>query len=161
MTILLWCLACALIVAGIAGNVLPAVPGIPLVFLGLLLGAWIDHFQKVSGWSVGILAALTVLALGVDIVGTAIGMKRVDASREALVGSVIGALLGLFAGVPGLILGPFVGAVIGEFIARRDLYRAGRVGAASWLGMVFAAAIKLAVSVAMVGIFAAAYLFWK
>ncbi len=152
--------ASLLVIAGIAGTILPALPGTPLVFLGLLLAAWMDHFQKVGGWTITILAVLTILSLFVDVFAVALGVKRVDASRQAIVGAMLGTFIGLFMGIPGLIFGPLVGAAAGEFIARRDLYRAGQVGLASWLGMLLGSALKLALTFLMVGLFILAY-FWK
>jgi uncharacterized protein len=157
---ILWAIAVILILAGIAGTILPALPGAPLVFAGLLLGAWIDGFQKVGGVPLTVLAVLTIISLVADVAAAAFGAKHVDASRQALIGAVLGAVFGLFAGLGGLILGPFIGAAVGEFIARRDLLRAGKVGLGTWIGMVFGAAAKLALCFAMVGIFITAYL-WK
>ena len=64
MNALYWTAAVLLIVAGLAGTVLPALPGPPLVFAGLLLGAWIDGFNKVGGWTLTILAILSFAASG-------------------------------------------------------------------------------------------------
>ena len=154
----LWVLALLLVLAGIAGAVLPAIPGAPLVFGGLLLGAWIDGFAKV-GWFplvlIGLLAALTFV---VDVAATAFGAKRVGASPLALVGAGIGTVVGLFFGLLGVLLGPFAGAAIGEYVARRDLRQAGHVGLGTWLGILLGSAAKVALSLAMVGVFAVAWL---
>ncbi len=154
----LWALALLLVLAGLAGAVLPAIPGAPLVFAGLLLGAWIDGFQKV-GWLpltvAGLLAALTV---AVDLAATALGAKRVGASPLALVGAAVGTVAGLFFGLVGVVVGPFAGAVLGEYAARRDLRQAGRAGLGTWLGIVLGSAVKIGLLLAMVGVFAVAWL---
>jgi uncharacterized protein len=160
MDALLWTIAVLLILTGVAGTVLPALPGAPLVFAGLLLGAWIDNFEKVGGLPLTILAILSILSLVTDVAAAAIGAKKVNASRQALLGAALGAVFGLFAGLGGLIFGPFIGAAIGEFVARKDVIRAGHVGFATWVGMIFGVAAKLALCFAMVGIFITAY-FWK
>lgn len=87
MTTLLWILAIAAVVVGIAGTILPALPGAALVFAGLALGAWLDDFTRVSGWTVALLAVLMLLAWATDYVAAALGAKRVCASPQALVGA--------------------------------------------------------------------------
>jgi uncharacterized protein len=156
-TVLLWLLVAALVLIGLAGAVLPALPGVPLVFAGLWLGAWIDDYRQVSGLTVGVLGALTVLALIVDFAASALGAKRVGASRQAVAGAAIGAVVGIFFGLPGLLLGPFIGAVAGELAARGDMDRAAQVGLATWMGLLFGTLAKLSLSLAMLGIFIAAY----
>jgi uncharacterized protein YqgC (DUF456 family) len=156
---LLWILATVLVLAGIAGVFLPALPGTPLVFAGLLLGAWIDGFQRVGWPTLAALALLTVLSLVIDFLLSAVGARKMGAGRSALQGAVAGMVVGLFFGPLGLILGPFIGAFAGEYLAGRDLLRAGKAGLGTWLGLLGGIAVKLALSVAMVGIFVAAY-FW-
>ena len=152
-------LAGLLVVVGLVGTLLPAIPGVPLIFGGLLLAAWAEHFQYVGAWALVAIGVLALLAWGVELVATALGAKRFGASRMAVAGAVIGTLVGLFLGIPGLILGPFVGAAVGEFLARRDLLQAGRAGIGTWLGLVVGAALKIALSFAMVAVFLAARIF--
>jgi hypothetical protein len=158
MTVLLWLLVVVLVVVGIAGTVLPALPGVTLVFAGLLLAAWVDGFEKVGWLPLVVLCLLTALSFVVDFAATALGAKRVGATRLAVVGAFVGTVAGFFLGLPGLILGPFVGATVGELISNRDLGRAGKVGLGTWVGMVFGTAAKLALAFSMLGIFAAAWL---
>jgi uncharacterized protein YqgC (DUF456 family) len=156
-TALLWLAVALLVVVGMAGAVLPALPGVPLVFAGLWLAAWIDDYTLVSGWTVGVLGVLSLLAMAVDLVATALGAKKVGASRQAIAGAAIGTFVGVFFGLMGLLLGPFIGAVAGELVARGRLDQAMDVGVATWMGLLFGTLAKLALSLAMVGIFAAAY----
>ncbi|HEX4963709.1 MAG TPA: DUF456 domain-containing protein [Thermoanaerobaculia bacterium] len=143
---------------GIVGTVLPALPGAPLVFLGLLCGAWADGFKKVGWFTLSILAILMVLTFVVDFLASRWGAKRVGASWLALAGASVGTIVGLFLGIPGLIFGPFLGAVLGEWISVRNLRQAGKVGMGTWLGMILGTAAKLALVFAMVGIFTLAYM---
>ncbi len=159
MTVLLWLLAVALILIGIAGTVLPALPGALLVFGGIVLGAWIDDFTRVPVWLVVVLGVLTLLAWLVDYVAAAAGAKRVGASRYAVVGAMIGTVLGIVTGLWGLIFMPLVGAALGEFIAQRNLRRAGHVGLATWLGLLAGTVAKVGIVFAMVGSFVVALLF--
>ena len=154
-----WLAAILMIVAGIAGTVLPALPGPPLVFGGLLVAAWIDGFQKVGAVTLIVLGVLTVVAAAVDLVAGIYGAKRVGASRSALVGASIGTVFGIFFGLPGLIFGPFAGALAGELLARGSASRAGRVAVATWIGLAIAIAVKLALVCVMIGMFVLAYLF--
>jgi uncharacterized protein YqgC (DUF456 family) len=154
---ILMLLAVVLVVAGIVGTVLPALPGAPLVFLGLLLAAWAHNFEKVGWVTLTILAVLTVLTFVVDFMAASLGAKRVGASWAALAGAALGMIVGLFFSIPGLILGPFVGAVLGEYFARKDWAQARRVGVGTWLGMLLGIAGKLALIFTMVGIFVLAY----
>jgi uncharacterized protein YqgC (DUF456 family) len=157
VTILLWLLVVALILIGLAGAVLPAIPGVPLVFAGLWLAAWIDGYARVGGWTLGVLGVQTLLAMSVDLVATALGAKKVGASRHAIAGAAIGTFVGLFFGLLGLLLGPFIGAVAGEMMARGKMGQAMDVGVATWIGLLFGTLAKLALSLAMVGVLVFAY----
>jgi uncharacterized protein YqgC (DUF456 family) len=156
-TTALWILAVLLVLAGLVGIVLPALPGTFLVFLGLLLAAWIDGFDKVGWGVIALLGGLAVLSTVLDFVVTGLGARRAGASKQAVVGAAAGTIAGLFFGLPGLFLGPFVGAAAGEYLARRDAVQAGRAGLGTWLGIVLGTAVKLGLAIAMVGLFIAAY----
>ena len=150
---LYYVLAGALVIIGLAGVVLPALPGLPLMFAGMWLAAGAGGYDQVGVGTVIMLAVLTLLSLGVDIVAALLGAKRVGASRLALLGAAIGTVAGLFLGLAGIIIGPFVGALLGEWLHGRRLGMAARVGVGTWLGIVFAAVLKLTLGFAMLGIF--------
>lgn len=154
---LLWIAAVALVLLGFAGTILPAIPGVPLVFVGLVLAAAADDFTRVSWPSLFLMAMLTLAAIAVDFAAAALGARRVGASPWALFGAAMGSLVGLAFGIPGLLLGPFLGAGAGEWLARRDLRRAGKVGFATWLGLLAAAVTKIGIAFAMIGLFAFAW----
>jgi hypothetical protein len=158
MTTLLWVLAVALILVGIAGVILPALPGVMFVFGGILLAAWIDDFALISGWTVGLLGLLAAVAFVVDYVASTIAAQRAGASKEGLIGAALGTVLGIFTGLIGLLFMPLVGAAIGEFIAHRNAIRAGQIGVATWLGLLVGTVVKLAIVFTMVGVFIAALL---
>ena len=158
MIAFLWTAAIALILIGLAGTVLPVVPGATLVFGGIVLAAWIDGFARIPVWVLLLLAVLTAMAWIVDYVAAALGAKRAGASTLALVGAVGGTLAGIFSGLWGLLFMPLAGAAIGEYIAQRDLRRAGKVGVATWIGLLLGTAVKVAIVFAMIGIFVAALL---
>lgn len=156
---LLYILAAILILVGLLGVVLPAIPGVPLMFVGMLLAAWVGGFEQIGIPTLVALGLLTLLSIGVDVWAAALGAKRVGASRLALIGAVVGTFAGFFFGPMGLFVGPFAGAVIGQLLHGRKLDGAGvghatRVGFGTWLGIVFGIALKLMLALAMLGLFA-------
>ena len=150
-TILWWLLAGLVVIAGLAGTVIPVLPGVPLVFAGLFLGAWIGNFETIGWITVGVLAMLAVVAGAVDFLAGALGAKYLGASSRAFWGATLGAIVGIFFGLPGIVLGPFIGAVLGELSVGSDLLQSGRSGLGAWLGMVVATAAKLAIAFLMIG----------
>ncbi len=176
LPILLWVLVAVLIIVGFAGTILPALPGIPLIYGGIFLAAYIDNFQRIGWPTLLILAAMALFAMGVDLAAGYFGAKKAGASKLALLGAALGTIFGLFAGLIGVFIFPFVGAFIGEYISRsRALNQhvdaqaapvlsqkdqalgAAKVGIATWLGLVVGAVTKVAVGLMMVGVFALAY----
>lgn len=154
-----WIGAIALIVLGFLGNILPLLPGAPLLVAGFVMGAWLDDFQRVGGVWLAVLVALGVLLAVIDFVSGAWGAKKVGASKHAVIGATIGSIVGIFFGLIGILLGPFVGAFAGELMVKSDITRAGNVGFATWLGIVIGAVAKVGLSLMMIAMFAFAYLF--
>ncbi len=157
LDVLLWILAAVLVLIGLAGSVLPALPGVPLVFTGLFIAAWAGEFARVSWPTLLLLGLLTLLSFVIDFAATALGAKRVGATRLAIIGALLGTLAGVFLGLPGLIIGPFLGAVIGELLSHGQVQQATRAGLATWMGLLFGTLAKLALVFTMLGVFAAAY----
>ena len=151
-TILWWLLAGLIVIAGLAGTVIPALPGVPLVFAGLFVGAWIGNFETIGWITIGVLALLALVAWAVDFLAGALGARYLGASSRAFWGATVGAIVGIFFGLPGIVLGPFIGAVLGELSGGSDLRQSGRSGLGAWLGMVVATAAKLAIAFLMIGI---------
>ena len=110
-----WVLAISLMVVGVAGTILPVLPGTILVLAGVFVGAWIDGFTRVSGWTVGFLAVLAMLAWATDYVAALLGAKKAGASPAAVAGAALGTLLGIFMGFVGLLFMPLLGAAAGEY----------------------------------------------
>ena len=137
MTVFLWVLAVAMMAIGVAGTILPALPGPTLVFAGIL-------------------AALSWV---VDLAAGAAGAKRVGASPWAIAGAAIGTVAGVFTGFVGLLFLPLAGAAIGEYLAKRDVRVAGKAGVATWLGLLVGTALKVAIVFAMLGLFAGSLIF--
>lgn len=155
---LLWILCAALIVAGLAGTVLPVLPGTVLVWGGIVLGAWIDDFQRVGTTTLTVVTVLAALAWALDYVAGLLGARKAGASRQALLGAAIGTVVGLFMGVVGVLFMPLVGAALGEYLAQKDETRAVRVGVATWVGIMLGLMAKVVLAFVMVGLFIAALL---
>ena len=156
---LLYGLAALLVIVGLLGVVLPALPGLPLVFAGMLVAAWAGGFEEIGVVTLVVLGLLTLVSFLVDFWATAHGARRVGASRKALIGAVLGTFAGLFFAPIGLFIGPFAGALIGELMHGRELRTAARVGFGTWLGIVMAIVLKLGLAFAMLGIFAFAWFY--
>jgi uncharacterized protein YqgC (DUF456 family) len=157
-TVLWWVLAALIVIGGLAGTVVPALPGVPLIFAGLVLAAWATGFETVGWGTIGVLAVLTALAVIIDFLSAAFGAKRQGASPRAFWGATIGAVVGMFFGLAGILLGPFIGAVVAELSAGRGAQQAGRSGYGVWVGLVLGTAAKLAIAFLMLGIFLTKYI---
>lgn len=155
---LLWVLCALLMVLGLAGTVLPVLPGTLLVWAGIVLGAWIDDFTQISMTTLAVITVLAVLAWALDYAAGWMGAQRAGASKQALIGAAVGTVLGLFMGFVGVLFMPLVGAALGEYLARKDHGRAAKVGVATWVGIVVGLVAKVVISFIMVGIFIAALL---
>lgn len=150
---ILWIFAAILTVTGLSGLLLPIVPGAPVLLLGLLLGAWAEDFQYIGLWTLLVLAAMAMLTYAVEFAASALGVKKYGGSKRAMVGAVLGGIVGLFLGIPGILLGPFVGAVIGELSMQRSLDEASRAGFGTVVGLAIGLAGKFAIGIAMIGLF--------
>ena len=154
-----WFIAAFLILGGLAGVFLPLLPGVPLLMAGLWLIAWLDHFQRVGTAILCLLGLLTLLAWLADYLAAVWAVKKVGASRHALWGAGAGSILGLFAGLAGLLLGPMLGAWLGEKSAGRSWRQAGIAGLAAGTGLIVSTLVKLMLAMLMLGIFAWAWWF--
>ena len=150
-------IAASLIAVGLVGAIVPVLPGIPLIFGGLWLLAGVDHYRHISpGWLLGI-ACVGAVGLTVDLLAGALGAARVGASRRAVWGALLGTVIGVFFGLPGLLLGPFFGALVGELSAGNSILRSAHVGMGAWAGLIFGTIVKLVSSVTMVALFGAVW----
>ena len=154
-----WLVALAIlfIVLGSIGAFLPVLPGVPIVFLGMLTLAWQNNFQTVSLTVITILGVIALLAFLVDFVLAFYTTKKAGASKYALWGLAIGSLLGLVLGGLGIFVGAILGALLGEYVFNRNLHQATVAGLSAGVGFVIAFVLKLLLLLVMLGIFAYAY----
>jgi len=136
-----------LIILGIAGSVLPILPGPSLGLFGLLLLALVKHFiPPLTPPLIAIMAILTFVATGLDYITPVIGAKRYGASKWGVWGSVAGMAIGIFISPLGMLLGAFIGAVVAEWLVQKEKGKALKAGWGVFIGTLFGAVLKLAVS---------------
>ncbi|MGE7139505.1 DUF456 domain-containing protein [Luteibacter sp. NPDC031894] len=159
MDLVLYLLAAALIVGGVAGAILPVLPGIPMIFGGIWLAAAVDQYRHLGwGWLVAI-GIVGAVGIALDFVSASLGAKRIGASPRALWGAGVGTVVGMFFGIPGLIIGPFAGAMVGELWSGTSVLRSAHVGVGTWVGMLVGMLAKVVISFLMIGMAGLALLF--
>ncbi|HEX7342523.1 MAG TPA: DUF456 domain-containing protein [Rhodanobacteraceae bacterium] len=158
LDIVLYIVAAVLVIGGLAGSILPILPGIPMIFGGLWLAAWVDGYHHVSGWTIGIVAVLGIIAMAMDFIAGAMGAKRVGASKRAVWGSLLGTIIGMFFGFAGIIIGPFAGALVGELLDGNSVLRSTHVSIGTWIGMLVGTLFKLMLSFMMIGVWVVAWI---
>ncbi|MDE2279248.1 MAG: DUF456 domain-containing protein [Xanthomonadaceae bacterium] len=157
--IVFYTLGAILIVGGLLGAILPSLPGVPMIFGGIWLVAAVDNYRHLGLWWLLLIGALGALGVIVDFIAGTLGAKRVGASKRALWGASLGTFVGMFFGIPGILLGPFAGALLGELASGTSVLRSAHVGIGTWLGLLFGALVKLVISLMMIGLFGTAMLF--
>jgi len=145
-----------LLLVGLVGSVLPALPGTILIFAGALLHAFAYHFDPIGPWRLALLGVLTVLAYALDYAAGALGVQRFGGSRWAIAGAIVGAIVGVFFALPGIILGPLIGALAAEYAYTRKLDTSARAALGTVVGLLVGAVAKVGIGLAMIGLF----LFW-
>ncbi len=144
-------LALIFFVAGMAGTILPILPGAPLIWFGMLIYGFFTGFSNLSFsfflWQ-GMAVAMVFL---IDYVANIWGVRKYGGSRHAVWGSLAGIFFGvIFMGPPGIIFGPFVGAIAGELLVRKPLNEAVRSGIGSLVGIIGSMAFKILVQGVMI-----------
>lgn len=154
MAILGWILVVGLFIVGLAGAVIPVLPGVVAVYAAFFVYGWFftfDHF----GWGFWILQTVIVIVLLVaDYAVGAWGVKRFGGSKASVWLSTIGAIIGPFV-IPGfgLIIGPFVGAVLGEMFSGSSFQKSLKVGVGSVVGLFSSMVVKILLQIVMIVVF--------
>lgn len=142
--------------AGVAGTVIPLLPGTTLIIAAAVVHRWLAGPEAGASWPLlGWLTLLYLLSLLIDFVSGALGSKKFGASRLGIIGGLIGTVIGIFFGLPGIFLGPLAGALIGEALAMRELGPIVKAGFGTFLGTVLGIAGRLTVGLLMVASFLA------
>jgi uncharacterized protein YqgC (DUF456 family) len=139
---------------GLIGSILPALPGTPLVFLAAVGHRLYFGEASASNLVLGVLGGLMVISLVFDYAATALGAKKFGATWRGAVGAVIGGLIGLFFAIPGIILGPFLGAMIFEMLGDKEFKHAARAGLGATIGLLLGILGKFSIAVVMSILFA-------
>lgn len=140
-----------LIFLGLAGSLLPILPGPPLSFIGLLLLALVRTFSSpLTPTLIIVMGLLTVAAVAADHIIPVWGARRYGASKWGLWGSVTGMVIGIFFSPWGMLLGGLVGAVVAEWLAYRETGQALRAGWGVIVGILLGTVLKLVLSAVMV-----------
>ena len=150
--ILVIILSFLLMLVGLAGVVLPILPGIPLAWLGLFIYAIVTGFESISITTVVVFFVLTVLALLIDFLAPMLGAKKYKATKWGVFGSFVGLMVGIiFLGFWGIIIGPFVGAFLAEFLARRQFNIALKTAIGTVIGFLAGTMLKIILIFIMMG----------
>ena len=139
---------------GLAGTVIPFIPGSPFIFTGALLYAWHTKFTVISWGTLSILLFLVVASQILEYLASLLGAKRYGAGKWGIIGAFVGGLVGLFlGGIFGIIIGPFLGAVVFEMVGGRELNDSLKIGLGTMVGFIGGAIGKFIIGLIMVGIF--------
>ena len=139
---------------GLAGAVLPGLPGTPLVFVAALAHRLYFGDKGAAGWVLIALGLMAGVSLLLDFLATTYGARKLGATWRGMVGAGVGAMLGLFFAPVGLLLGPLIGAAAAEMLGGREWREAGKAGIGATLGVLAGTLGKLACCLAMIGLFA-------
>ena len=161
MTAIFITIGLILLIIGILGIIYPALPGLPLMFVGALSIAYAHEFTYMAWWSLGAVLLIAIIGSILDYVAGTLGAKFTGASKQALLGSLLGAFVGgvlsLFGMWPAIFLGPLVGAAVGEYIAKQDLLKAGKVGIGTFIGFIAGVIAKIGCALMIVLIVSTAH----
>ena len=139
---------------GLAGTVLPMLPGLPIMWAGALIYALFTGFEDIGWTFLVVFGALTAITTLLDYVANLYGARKMGASGWGIFGAVLGMLAGLLsAGLIGLLVGSFLGAVLGEILGGRESSQALKAGLGTFLGFLGGTFIKFVVGCAMLGVF--------
>jgi uncharacterized protein YqgC (DUF456 family) len=150
----LFILTIVIMLIGLAGTIIPMLPGLPVMWLGALIYALFTGFEKIGWTFLVIFGLLTAITTVLDYVANLYGAKKMGATGWGLLGAFLGMLIGLFAGgLIGLLLGSFLGAILGEILGGRKGSQALKAGVGTFLGFLGGTLIKFVIGCAMMGIF--------
>lgn len=147
MDIFLSILAILLLIIGLVGAIIPAVPGPIISYVGLVSLYFSSH-QPFTDRFMLLWAAIAIGITVLDNIVPVLGTQKMGGSKKGIWGSIIGLIFGLlFLGPFGILIGPFVGAVLGELIGGKEFNLALKAGFGSFLGFLTGTILKLVFSV--------------
>lgn len=154
MELFWWGVALVLMAIGLIGCVLPIFPGTTVILAAAILHRFMLGPEKsIDWWSIAGLVALTLASYALDFAGSWYGARRFGATRWGGAGAIAGGIIGLFFGLPGLLIGPIIGTFAGEIVGGQRLVAAGRAGWGALLGNLAGISAKLLLGLAMISWF--------
>ena len=136
-----------LLIIGLAGTIIPLLPGIPFMFVTILIYGFIDNWQVINPWFVISIGIITAISMFIDYYSGVWGAKKYGASRAGTWGAILGGILGLFIMGPlGLFLGPLIGVLIGEVLSGKSLDKAIDAGIGTFVGVLGGTVIRVFIS---------------
>uniref|UniRef100_UPI004026E6D3 DUF456 domain-containing protein n=2 Tax=Candidatus Wujingus californicus TaxID=3367618 RepID=UPI004026E6D3 len=152
--IILFAISIIIMLAGMAGIIVPIIPSIPLIWLGSFIYAIFTHFEKITWVVLLIFALLTIFSIVLENIGNVYGAKRFGATKWGIIGSIVGTGVGFYTGGPiGLILGPVIGTIVFEFIGGKGYKGALKSGLGNFVGFLGGSILKFVVGLAMIIVF--------
>jgi uncharacterized protein len=143
-----------LMIAGLAGSVLPFVPGAPLIVAGAVIYAIATDFSPVGAGRLALLVVIGLAAWALQHMAGPIAARRAGGGRTAIAGAVLGMLVGITFAPLGLLVGPVAGAIVAEVLVGRRLAESLRVGVGTGIGVLAGMASHVALALTMVALFA-------
>jgi len=146
-------IAILLMLVGMAGCLLPVLPGTPILLAAAVAHRLYFGDTGPSTLVLVILTFLTIISLIFDQLASMLGAKKLGATWKGVTGAVVGGLIGLFFSLPGILLGPFIGATLFELFGDREFRDALKAGVGATLGLLLGAVGKVAISMVMMLMF--------
>ncbi len=159
MNTLLLLAGLAIVGLGVSGLVAPILPGVAFIYLGIVLVAWADGFTRIGALMLVVMLGITAVAMVADYLAALFGARKAGASGWGVFGAGIGALAGLFLGLPGVILGPAIGALAFEYVRNPDAKKAVRAGLGGLAGFILGVVAKAFFGFLLIGLAILAYVF--
>jgi len=156
LEIALFSITLLVMLVGLAGIILPIVPGVPIIFAAALIYALITDFAAISGQTIIIFAILTIVSFLLDWLATVIGVKKLGGSYAGMIGAFIGMIIGLLlpgVGIFGFILTAFIGAFAFEWLVSKKAQVAFKAGLGSFIGFIAGGVMRFVIGATMIGVF--------
>lgn len=155
----IWVITATLLLLGLLGVFMPALPGIALVFIGILFFAWATNFSSISLTTVIILGFLTLFAWLIEYLGSIIGAKFGGGEKYSIIGSIAGGAIGFLSGGPiGIIIGAVAGVMLGALYEGKNYNQAGKAALFSIIGIFGANIIQFFLAIMIITAFLLAVL---
>jgi uncharacterized protein YqgC (DUF456 family) len=148
-----WLIAGLVMLVGLVGTFVPGIPGAPLILAAAVGHKMYFGEKSVSFIALALLVFLTLLSLLLDFLGSMVGAKKMGATWRGVLGATIGAVVGIFFSLPGLILGPIIAAIALEMAGGRAWRESAQAGAGALLGLILGALGKIVCCVTMIAVF--------